>query len=103
MFNPDALIAWVYMPSLETAARSLKVVPIIAPVRLKWPGFGRDPGRGLIVIPDGIHVRASRTDHIGGGRNLGRVGMSRRYAIVGVAAVSVVPSRAFAESSRAGP
>src|SRR6516225_9874523 len=32
MFNPDTAPASSYMPSLETAARSLKVVPIIAPV-----------------------------------------------------------------------
>jgi len=32
MFNPDIGAASVYMPSLETAARSLKVVPIIASV-----------------------------------------------------------------------
>ena len=30
MFNPDTAIASTYMPSLETAARSLKVEPIIA-------------------------------------------------------------------------
>ena len=30
MFNPDTATASVYMPSLETAARSLKVEPIIA-------------------------------------------------------------------------
>ena len=32
MFNPDTNPVSVYMPSFETAARSLKVVPIIAPV-----------------------------------------------------------------------
>jgi putative ABC transport system substrate-binding protein len=32
MVNPDALPASAYMPSLEAAARSLKVVPIIAPI-----------------------------------------------------------------------
>src|SRR5262249_56301147 len=32
MFNPDTAPASAYMPSLETAARSLKVEPIIAPV-----------------------------------------------------------------------
>jgi putative ABC transport system substrate-binding protein len=32
MFNPDAALESTYMPSFETAARSLKVVPIIAPV-----------------------------------------------------------------------
>ena len=33
MFNPDMGTASVYMPSVEAAARSLKVAPIIAPVR----------------------------------------------------------------------
>jgi putative tryptophan/tyrosine transport system substrate-binding protein len=32
MFNPDTTPASVYMPSVETAARSLKIVPIPAPV-----------------------------------------------------------------------
>ena len=32
MFNPDTAPASVYVPSFETAARSLKVLPIIAPV-----------------------------------------------------------------------
>ena len=32
MFNPDTSPVSVYMPSFETAARSLKVVPIAAPV-----------------------------------------------------------------------
>jgi hypothetical protein len=31
MFNPDTAPVSVYMPTFETAARSLKVVPIIAP------------------------------------------------------------------------
>jgi putative ABC transport system substrate-binding protein len=33
MFNPDTapVSIYIYMPSLETAARSLKVVPIIRP------------------------------------------------------------------------
>jgi putative ABC transport system substrate-binding protein len=93
MFNPDALISSVYMPSLETAARSLKAVPIIAPVHddleieMAIIGFGRDPGVGLVVIPDG--VRASRTDHIGGGRKQGTGGLfaiflcqRRRFALL---------------------
>jgi hypothetical protein len=29
MFNPEAALASTYVPSLETAARSLKVAPII--------------------------------------------------------------------------
>jgi putative ABC transport system substrate-binding protein len=32
MFNPDATLVSTYMPSFETAARSLNVVPITAPV-----------------------------------------------------------------------
>ena len=32
MFNPDLPAASAYMPSLETAARSLKVAPVIAHV-----------------------------------------------------------------------
>ena len=44
-----------YMPSLETAARSLKVVPIIAPVHSDTEietaitALGREPGGGLVV------------------------------------------------------
>jgi putative ABC transport system substrate-binding protein len=63
MFNPDRFstlpaAALVYMPSLETAARSLKVVPTIAPVRsdpeieTSIIGLGREPGGGLVVIPE---------------------------------------------------
>ena len=46
------------MPSLETAARSLKVVPITAPVHSDMEietaitGLGREPGGGLVVVPD---------------------------------------------------
>src|SRR6516162_2807472 len=32
MFNPDTALASTYMPSLETAAQSLKVEPITRPV-----------------------------------------------------------------------
>jgi putative ABC transport system substrate-binding protein len=58
MFNPDMATASAYMPSLETAARSLKVVPLIAHVRsdveieTAITAFGRDPGGGLVVMPD---------------------------------------------------
>jgi putative tryptophan/tyrosine transport system substrate-binding protein len=46
------------MPSLETAARSLKIVPIIAPVHgdeeieTAIVALGREPGGGLVVMPD---------------------------------------------------
>ena len=63
MFNPDRFstlraAAPVYMPSLETAARSLKVVPIIAAVHgdveieTAITALGREPGGGLVVLPD---------------------------------------------------
>jgi putative ABC transport system substrate-binding protein len=58
MFNPDAVSASAYMPSVETAVRSLKVEPIIAPVRSDAEietaiiGLGREPGGGLVVMPD---------------------------------------------------
>jgi putative ABC transport system substrate-binding protein len=57
MFNPDTAPISTYMPSLETAARSLKVVPIIAPVRSDGEietaiiALGREPGGGLVVMP----------------------------------------------------
>ena len=58
MFNPDTAPASAYMPSLEMAARSLKVEPIIAPVHndveieTAITALGREPGGGLIVMPD---------------------------------------------------
>jgi putative tryptophan/tyrosine transport system substrate-binding protein len=59
MFNPDtAPYASAYMPSIEAAARSLKVVPIIAPVHsdaeieTAITALGREPGGGLVLLPD---------------------------------------------------
>jgi putative ABC transport system substrate-binding protein len=58
MFNPDTAPLSAYMPSLETAARSLKIAPIIAPVHSDVEietaiiAIGREPGGGLIVMPD---------------------------------------------------
>jgi putative ABC transport system substrate-binding protein len=58
MFNPDTAPASVYMPSVETAARSLKVEPIIAHVHSDAEietaiiALGREPGGGLVVMPD---------------------------------------------------
>jgi putative ABC transport system substrate-binding protein len=58
MFNPDVATASAYMPSLETAARSLKLVPITAPVHDEVEieasiiALGREPGAGLVVMPD---------------------------------------------------
>jgi putative ABC transport system substrate-binding protein len=58
MFNPDTAPVSSYMPSFETAARSLKVVPIIATVHSDVEietaivALGREPQGGLVVMPD---------------------------------------------------
>jgi putative ABC transport system substrate-binding protein len=58
MFNPDFPAASVHMPSLETAARSLKVVAITVPVysdaeiETAIIALGREPGGGLVVMGD---------------------------------------------------
>jgi putative ABC transport system substrate-binding protein len=58
MFNPDASSASVYMPSLETAVRSLKIALITAPVHgdaeieTAITTLAREPGGGLVVMSD---------------------------------------------------
>jgi putative ABC transport system substrate-binding protein len=58
MFNPNTVSASVYVPSFETAARSLKVEPIIAPVHSDVEieaaiiALGREPAGGLVVMPN---------------------------------------------------
>jgi putative ABC transport system substrate-binding protein len=58
MFNPDTALVSTYMPVFETAARSLKVVPITAPVHSDVEiettiiALGREPRGGLVVMPD---------------------------------------------------
>jgi putative ABC transport system substrate-binding protein len=59
MFNSEtAPSASVYLPSFETAARSLKVVPIITPVHSDVEietaiiALGREPGGCLVVMAD---------------------------------------------------
>jgi putative ABC transport system substrate-binding protein len=62
MFNPDTATASSFMPSFDTAARSLKVVPIIAPIHSDVEAetaiiaLGREPGGGLVVVPDTFMV-----------------------------------------------
>src|SRR6516162_1036756 len=62
MFNPDGALVSAYMVSLETAARSLKVVPITAPVHSDVEietaiiALGREPGGGLVVMPGVLQV-----------------------------------------------
>jgi putative ABC transport system substrate-binding protein len=58
MFDPDMATASSFMPSFETAARSLKVVSMTAPVHSDAEieaainALGREPGGGLVVMPD---------------------------------------------------
>jgi putative ABC transport system substrate-binding protein len=58
MFNPDTVPVPLRMLSFETAAGSLKVVPIAAPVHSDVEietaiiALGREPGGGLVVNPD---------------------------------------------------
>jgi len=61
MFNPDTTLASLYMPSFETAARSLKVVPSTAPVHNSdveiekaIRDLGRETGGGLVVVGAGF-------------------------------------------------
>jgi putative ABC transport system substrate-binding protein len=65
MFNPDTAPVSIYMPHLETAARSLNVVLIAAPVHSDVEiesaitDLGREPGIGLVVMP-GVFTVAHR-------------------------------------------
>jgi putative ABC transport system substrate-binding protein len=58
MFNPDTAPVSAFMPSFETAARSLNVVSTIAPVHSDGEikaaiiALGREPGGGFVVFSD---------------------------------------------------
>jgi putative tryptophan/tyrosine transport system substrate-binding protein len=60
IFNPDTApyARSYYLPSFEAAARSFKVAPIVAPVHSEAEietvitSLGREPGGGLVVLPD---------------------------------------------------
>jgi putative ABC transport system substrate-binding protein len=58
MFNPDTAAVSAFVPSFETAAHSLKVAPSTAPVHSEAEieaaiiALGREPGGGLVVMPD---------------------------------------------------
>jgi putative ABC transport system substrate-binding protein len=58
MFNPVTSPASAYMPSLETAAWSLKIEQIIGPIHGDGEieraiiALGREPGGGLVIMPD---------------------------------------------------
>jgi putative ABC transport system substrate-binding protein len=71
MFNPDtAGFVSIIMPSFETAARSLKIALIIARVHgdaeieAAITALGREPGGGLVVIPDGGFTTVHRASII---------------------------------------
>jgi putative ABC transport system substrate-binding protein len=60
MFNPDLFPVSNAVPSFETAARSLKVVPLTAPVHSDVEieeainALGREPGGGVVAMADGF-------------------------------------------------
>jgi putative tryptophan/tyrosine transport system substrate-binding protein len=76
MFNPDTAPVSTFMPSFETAARSFKVVPIIAPVHSDGEietatiSLGREPGGGLVVSPDGFMLAHRAPIISAAGRNI---------------------------------
>jgi putative ABC transport system substrate-binding protein len=63
------------MPSFETAARSLKVVPITAPVNGDVDietviiALGREPGGGLVVMPEVFMIAHRARIILAAGRN----------------------------------
>jgi putative ABC transport system substrate-binding protein len=65
MFNPDTSPLSAYMPSLETAARSLKIELIMVPIHgdaeieTAIVALGSEPGGGLFAMPDAF-MRAHR-------------------------------------------
>jgi putative ABC transport system substrate-binding protein len=75
MFNPDTALVSTFMPSFETAAQSLKVVPIIAPVHSDEGvetaiiALGREPGGGLVAMPEVFTVVHRATIILAAARN----------------------------------
>jgi putative ABC transport system substrate-binding protein len=65
MFHPDTANISTWMPSFETAARSLKVLLIPAPVHSDAEietaiiALGREPGGGLVAMPE-VFMQAHR-------------------------------------------
>jgi putative ABC transport system substrate-binding protein len=84
MFNPDSGPYSILMPSLETAARSLKVEPIIASVHddveieTAITALGREPGGGL-VVPPGVFTGVHRASIISASNNVPAVYTLSRY------------------------
>jgi ABC-type uncharacterized transport system substrate-binding protein len=72
MFNPDTAPSGgsYFRPSFEAAGRSLKVAPIAAPVHSDAEietvitSLGREPGGGLVIVPDGGFMLVHRAPTI---------------------------------------
>jgi putative ABC transport system substrate-binding protein len=62
MYNPDTApyVGSYYLPSFEAAARTFKLEPITAPIHndgeieLAITSLAREPGGGLVLMPDGF-------------------------------------------------
>ena len=74
LFNPaTAPYADYYLNPFKAAAASFTVEAVAAPVRDRselesvFAAQAREPNGGLIVMPDRLHGRPSRRDHIAGG------------------------------------
>jgi putative ABC transport system substrate-binding protein len=63
LFNPDTAPVSALVPSFETAARSLKLMPIIVPVHgdaeieTAIIALGREPGGGLVIVGDAFTLQ----------------------------------------------
>ena len=75
LFNPATVAApQSFMPSIQAAASSFAIQASAAPVHASDEIEGviaaqaRNPGGGLIVMPDAFSVGKSRTDHCAGGQ-----------------------------------
>ena len=75
MFNPDTAPVSFFIPSFEMAARSLKIEPITKLVRSDVEieaaiiALGREPGGGLVVMPDGFMVAHRASVIMAAGQN----------------------------------
>jgi hypothetical protein len=93
MFNPDIAPVSTFVTSFETAARSFKVEPIIAPVHsdaeieAAITSLGHEPGGGLVVMPDGGFMLARRTQI---GSPLYTSGFARSWSVSGAARAMAV-------------
>jgi putative ABC transport system substrate-binding protein len=75
MLNPDTAPVSTYMPSFEAAAKSLKVVSIVSPVRIDVEietaiiALGRELRGGFVVMPDVFMTEHRATIILAAARN----------------------------------